>query len=199
MTKRVAIVAMGESRKDFVTNYLVARSEDPISDAEIWAINYMGGVIQCDRIIAMDPFTEQETVDAYPPHILAKIKNSGVPIYSSAKAEGFNVVEYPLDAIKERLGGFAYFNNTVAYAIALAIHEGVEQLMLFGCDFTYPNIETAESGRGCAEFWIGVALARGMQIVIGGSSTLLDQHSGRQLYGYPKVEVTECPQTESAT
>jgi hypothetical protein len=45
---------------------------------------------------------------------------------------------------------------------------------LFGCDFSYPNLHLAESGRACVEFWMGQASARGVQFAIAGHSTLMD-------------------------
>jgi hypothetical protein len=41
-----------------------------------------------------------------------------------------------------------YFNSTAAYAVAYAVAIGVEQITLFGFDFTYPNAHQAEQGRG---------------------------------------------------
>ena len=52
----------------------------------------------------------------------------------------------------------------LAYAVALAIHEGATKISCFGMDFTYPDVHDAEKGRACVEFWMGVAAARGIAL-----------------------------------
>jgi hypothetical protein len=186
--KRVTIVAMGQSRNDFIAGRLLNSASKTIAESEVWAINFMAATIRCDKMIAMDPldFPGMDDPDiGYPAGQLEYLKKSQLPIVSCKKVPGFNIEEYPLEEVAEHFGGFKYFNTTVAYAIALAIYQGFEEIQLFGCDFTYPDKHAAESGRACAEFWLGVAVARGIRIVIASSSNLMDQDTGRPLYGYP--------------
>jgi hypothetical protein len=93
-----------------------------------------------------------------------------------------SLVEYPLEEIVNSLGS-NYFNNTVPYAIAFAIHYGVKHLFLYGVDYSYPNIMDAERGRGCCEYWIRAAQERGCEVSIGMGSTILDGMVGHE-YGY---------------
>ena len=44
---------MGASHSDYILNALMAGSRQALFD-EVWAINAMGGVIDCDRIFMMD-------------------------------------------------------------------------------------------------------------------------------------------------
>jgi len=49
----VAIVAMGPSHAEYVSNCLSGSSRFAVAD-ETWAINAMGNVIEHDRLICMD-------------------------------------------------------------------------------------------------------------------------------------------------
>lgn len=181
--KSVAIVAMGNSHFDYINRCAVAGGRKQVAD-EVWAINAMAGAIQCDRAIMMDPTSYiEENLAGYD-----WLKNDpGFLIYSSEAVEGRDwIVEYPLEEVLDSLQ-FAYFNTTVAYALALAISGKVKVVQLYGCDFTYPNSHSAESGRACVEFWIREAINRGIRIEMAKSTTLMDQYNGRKLYGYKKT------------
>lgn len=190
----VAIVAMGPSRNDYLQECVAKSSRFAVAD-ETWAINAMGGTIQHDRLICMDalPYFAKAAREANP--ALAGFadwlaKHPG-PIYTQRKYEGFpGSVAYPLEEVLNCLG-YAYLNNTVAYAVALAITMGVRHIKMFGADFTAGQHADGQTGRACVEYWLAVACQRGMRVTIAPSSTLCDQKTGRQLYGYskpPKIE-----------
>ena len=84
-----------------------------------------------------------------------------------------------------------YFNSTAAWALAYAISIGVEKIALFGYDFTYPNSEKAERGRGCVEYIIGYARAKGVNIKLANKTTLLDMMLTKKdrLYGYDTLDL----------
>lgn len=195
MTKRIAIVGMGESRNDFLRGRLLTESAKILAESEVWAINYMASVIRCDKMIALDPFDLPNLETEYPAGQLQWLRETQFPIISCKKVEGYNITEYPLKEVTETFNGFQYFNNSVAYAVALAIHQGAEEILMFGCDYSYvdPNrpdwgAHALEAGRACVEFWLGVAVARGIRVVVAASSTLLDQSTGRPLYGYCSMQ-----------
>ena len=73
-----------------------------------------------------------------------------------------------------------YMTNHLAYMVALALMEGVTHLGLFGCDYS----ASSEYGpqRGSAEYWLGVAEGRGVQVQIAPQCDLLNKPS--LLYGY---------------
>src|SRR3990167_958601 len=103
-----------------------------------------------------------------------------------------------------------YFLNSFCYMIALAIFEEYERIELFGCDMTNmygrvkpdpkkeqvidgvtyvpkeePN-ETWNDERNCVNFWMGVAMGRGIEIVVSRGSRItktLDLDAP-VLYGY---------------
>jgi len=189
----VAIVAMGPSHKDYVDECLNKSSRFGVAD-ETWAINAAGGVLQHDRLICMDalPYFAKAAREANPS--LAGFgdwlaKHPG-PIYTQRKYDGFpGSVEYPLQAVLNCCQ-YPYFNNTVAYAVGLALLMQVKHLKLYGCDYTAGQHADGQTGRACVEYWLSVCIQRGMRVTIAPSSTLCDQKSGRVLYGYstpPKI------------
>lgn len=168
---------------------------------EVWAINALGDIAQCDRVFHMDDVKVQEMRAAAKPqsniaNMLEWLKTHPGPIYTSVVRKGYpGMVPFPLqDVLNARLdhnGGAPYFNSTAAYAIAYAVHIGVSRISLFGLDYTLPNVHSGERGRACCEFWLGIAAARGIEITVPEQSTLLDACApeGERLYGYDCVDV----------
>ena len=105
------------------------------------------------------------------------------------EAGGFpGMVAFPLEEVINGAGR-DYFNSTIAYALALAIHEGAESIALYGADYTFPDKHVAEKGRACCEYWLGVASARGIKIGIVSESTMMDACEPKTLYGYDAVNI----------
>lgn len=169
---------------------------------EVWGINAIGDVIRCDRIFHMDDVRVQEMrAEARPAGNIAAmlpwLRTHPGPIYTSVVRDGYpGLIAFPLEDVlngtRESNGGAPYFNNTAAYAIAYAIHIGVKHISLFGIDFTLPNSHSAEQGRACCEFWLGIAAARGIEISVPGQTSLLDGCASDRdrLYGYDLVDVS---------
>jgi len=197
----VAIVGLGPSCREF---FELTRRLGGISDYcdEVWGLNAMGDVLRCDRIFHMDDLRIQEArAEARPDSNIAAmvkwLKYHPGPIYTSVVREGYpGLVAFPLqDVLNGRYdtnGGAPYFNSTAAYAIAYAVHIGVKHISLFGLDYTLPNAHNAEKGRACCEFWLGIAAARGIELSVPDTTSLLDGCEGDEarLYGYDCVEVT---------
>lgn len=200
---RVAIVALGPSYLEYIRLAEGIGNRDNLFD-EVWAINGFGYVIQCDRVFHMDDVRIQqiraEGGNKKIASMLDWMKAHPGPIYTSRVHEDYpGLVEYPLEAVLNTITR-PYINSTVAHAICLFIHEAaerkkqgseeIEELTLFGVDFTYPNMKAAEEGRACCEFWLGVAQERGIRIAIPGSSSLLDTCKPANVYGYDTVHIT---------
>lgn len=192
----VVILGLGPSCEAYVDLVKRLGSRHRFAD-EVWAINALGDVLQCDRIFHMDDVRVQEIrAEARPQSNIAAmlewLKRHPGPIYTSQLHPDYpGLVEFPLEDVINTCG-IAYFNNTAAYAVAYAVHIGVKQITLFGCDYTYPNAHDAEKGRACTEFHLGIAKARGIRIGIPANTSLMDgcaAHADR-LYGYDMVEVT---------
>jgi hypothetical protein len=189
----VAILGLGPSVHQYLNIVRRLGSRRSFSD-EVWAINALGDVVQCDRIFHMDDVRIQQIrADAAPDSNIAKmlgwIKTHPGPIYTSRAHPDYpGLVEFPLQDVLNHLG-YGYFNSTAAYAVAYAIHIGVKKITCMGMDFSYENSHTAEKGRGCVEFWLGQATARGIQISMPRTSTLMDALEGQKFYGYDTLDV----------
>lgn len=198
--EHVAIVGLGPSGTQF---FELVRGLGGASAYcnEVWAINALGDVLKSDRIFHMDDVAVQERrATARPGSNIARmvdwLKKHPGPIYTSTIRPGYpGLIPFPLEEVLnggyDSNGGAPYFNNTVAYAIAFAVHIGVKRISLFGVDFTRANAHHAEQGRGCCEFWLGIAAARGVEITLPDTSTLLDACApdAERLYGYDGVDV----------
>jgi hypothetical protein len=160
----VAILGMGPSLAQYMAIVRGLCGRSAYCD-EVWAINGLGDVFQCDRIFHMDDVRIQEIRAAAAPesniaNMLRWLKKHPGPVMTSRAHPDYpGLVEFPLEDVINDLG-FAYLNNTAAYAVAYAIHLGVKKISLYGCDFTYANAHDAEKGRACVEYWLGFAKAR---------------------------------------
>lgn len=163
---------------------------------EVWAINALGDIIQCDRIFHMDDVRVQEVRAAAKPEsniaaMLEWMKTHPGPIYTSRSHEAYpGLVDFPLQDVINSCG-IAYFNSTAAYAVAYAVHIGVKKITLFGIDYTLPNAHHAEKGRGCVEFHLGIAKARGIVIGFPDNTSLMDSAAPfhERVYGYDTVDL----------
>lgn len=77
-------------------------------------------------------------------------------------------VRYPLEAVIESVGD--YFVSSIAYMLALAIHEGTDEIGLWGVDMDIGG--EYEYQRANAEYLIGLARGRGIKVHIPPSSPL---------------------------
>lgn len=196
----VAIVGLGPSCATF---FELTRRLGGVSAYcdEVWGLNAIGDVLRCHRVFHMDDLKIQEGRAALKPdgNIAAMVrwlKTHPGPVYTSIVREGYpGMVPFPLQDVLNRKhdgnGGAPYFNSTGAYAVAYAVHIGVKRISLFGLDYTLPNSHKAEQGRACVEFWLGVAAARGIEITVPETSSLLDACADERdrLYGYDCVDV----------
>ena len=189
--KTVAIVGLGGTYAD----YVLARINSEKFD-EVWGINSIGAIVRVDRTFMMDPASRfLDDVKAgkqtgIGQEFLLETPNKG-PIYSCELDERVpEIVEYPLQDVISDLQ-ISYFNNTVAYALGFAIHKKVAKIHLYGIDFSYKaNLNFAEAGRACCEFWCAIAISRGIQIEVAHRSGFLDTNvpENEKLYGYHRLE-----------
>lgn len=194
--KHVVILGMGPSLEGYVDLVKRLGARRVFAD-EVWAINGVADVVQCDRVFHMDDVAVQEIRAAAQPNgniapMLGWLRTHAGPIYTSVPRDGYpGLVAYPLaDVINAT--GHIYFNSTVAYAVAMAVAVGASKISLFGIDFTYPSAHKAEKGRACVEFWLAIALERNIEVGIGEKSTIFDTIEGgvRNLYGFDAMDVT---------
>lgn len=187
--KSIAIVGLGNS----FSEYILAKIRSEKFD-EVWAINAMSGVIYHDKCFMMDPpsrFLDTPNAGKQTNIMAERLKTKiNVPIFSCVLDERCpDVVEYPLQEVLQKTK-YAYLNNTVAYTLAYAIAEKVSDLHLYGIDFTHKAVNFAEAGRACCEFWLAIAVSKGIKLHIANNSSLLDTNvsEDQKLYGYHRLE-----------
>lgn len=189
--RRVAILALGPSIKDYVNES--ARKKGLFRVDETWGVNTSHRSFKCDKIWVMDDL--KKVAHNYPDWS-NELKLEKTPIITCIQNDDFpSSVPFPLEEVCNEFKD-DYFSTTVAYMIAYAAYIRVEELLLFGVDFYYPNAIIVESGSAGVAYWLGIAKSRGVHYKIPGSSTLLDANmitvSGdpnkpevkRLLYGY---------------
>jgi hypothetical protein len=188
--KSVAIVGMGPSSSEyFLYNW---KKKGLFRVDEVWGINSTLGSIQAHKTFIMD---DLKGIEKRYPEWSDRLKLTRETIISChAYPEYPTSVAYPIEDVLKSLPD-GYFLSTPAYAIGYAIAIGVQELWLFGCDFSFPGSSGVEAGAQNVAFLLGIAKGRGcLHYRIPGSSTLLDAHLVRQdevtkqvrypLYGY---------------
>ena len=185
----VAIVGLGNS----FSEYILAKIRSEKFD-EVWAINSMSGVIYHDKCFMMDPpsrFLDTPNAGKQTNIMADRLRQKiNIPIFSCTLDKRCpDVVEFPLQEVLQKTG-YAYLNNTVAYSLAYAISQKVSDLHLYGIDFTHKAINFAEAGRACCEFWLAIAISKGIKINIAHNSSLLDMNvpNDQKLYGYHRLD-----------
>ncbi len=81
--KNIAIVAMGESQLDFHLSLVHSKTYD-----EVWAINCMGAIINCDRVFMLDPasrFLDTEDAGTQTGIMRRWLPEAAVPIYTCVR------------------------------------------------------------------------------------------------------------------
>lgn len=83
---------------------------------------------------------------------------------------------FPWERLVELYGG--YFNNTVSWMICYALHCGATHISIYGVDMAADT--EYDKQRPSCEFWLGVAIGRGVKVHVPTESDLLKV---RKLYG----------------
>lgn len=193
--KHISIVGLGPSAGQYLSIARAVGGRHQYCD-ETWTINALGDVFACDRIFHMDDVRIQQIrADAAPEsNIAAMLKwlktHPGPIVTSRAHPDYPGLEEFPLEAVVNDCP-FGYFNSTAAYAVAYAVHHRVGKVSLFGCDFTYPDAHDAEKGRACVEYWLGMAVERGIKVVVPKTTSLLDacHTQAERFYGYDTLDL----------
>jgi hypothetical protein len=193
--RHVVIIGLGPSASSYMDMIKTLGNRHKFAD-EVWAINAMADIIQHDRVFHMDDVLVQEqraekNSTGNIAAMLEWMKKHPGPIYTSVKRDGYpGLVEFPLAEVLST-GGLPYFNSTAAYAIAYALHIGVKEISLYGIDYTLPNAHSAEQGRACCEFWLGMAMARGVLVNVPAETSLMDgcEPDERKFYGFDMFHV----------
>lgn len=154
---KIAIVGLSPTTHDLA----------PFDDEEweVWGLPWDNGYMHYyDRLFEMhDIRLLQSEASGRHPEYLADLQEIEVPLYMHKKYFP-NVTEYP-DT------GIGYLNSSIAYMIALAIHEKADEIAIYGVDmqgddeygYQKPNIE----------YLLGLAEGRGIKVTVPEESPLL--------------------------
>lgn len=192
--KKVALVGMGPSILDLLPETLTQECSPDFAD-EVWAINMVANLVRSDLVFWMDDLVKQQD---YRPGLFDLLRKYKTPVITSLRRPNVvpNSYDYPIDevgAIGCQVFGKPYLNNGVAMAVAYALWKGVKHIKIYGCDFSYPNRDFAESGRACVEAWCTLAAVRGMNVALCPRTSLFDQVKDAGIYGYAEQPIVTLP------
>jgi hypothetical protein len=116
----------------------------------------------------------------------AFLRDCGVPVYMQQRMAGFPTSEpYPLEAVSRDLFGDwpddLMFGSSIAYLLALAIHERPDEIATFGVDLKGNH----DHERPNIALLIGIGLGRGIRMTT--QRSVLEMTRGRfpVRYGWP--------------
>ncbi len=192
----VAIVGLGPSCSEYLLAARCKGGRRAFCD-QVWTINALGGVLDCDIVFHMDDVrVQQRRARANPGGNIAAMlewmRHYRGRIVTSRPHPRYPALEpFPLQELLDDTGSL-YLNSTGAYAIAYAVLKRATRVSLFGIDYSYANSHDAEKGRACFEFWLGIAHARGIEIAVPKTTPLMDSivPKEQRLYGYDTLHVT---------
>jgi hypothetical protein len=106
----------------------------------------------------------------YPKHI-EKVNEHAIPYLTLKHYDFIPTSEaYPVEEICNHFG-IDYFTGGIDYMVAYAIWKGVAKIDIYGVHTT--KDDEYEYQKPSLEFWIGVAIGRGIKIKVHGPTTLL--------------------------
>jgi hypothetical protein len=118
--------------------------------------------------------------------IIMRINKMRVPLIAPFKYDEIPFSQaFPLDECVKEFG-LPYFTNTIAYMIAYALLQGAKEIELYGVNQAGSHEYVEE--KGGVEYWLGVAVGKGVKVTINGKDSQLLKYKGRygngMLYGY---------------
>jgi hypothetical protein len=171
---RVALVG-------FAPSWVDAPFADPA--VAIWTMNYHHrSVPRTDAVFELHAWATVAAEDGGA-HV-APLAALTCPVYmQTVRPEIPASVAYPIDQMRARytLPGREqpYFTSTASYMVALAIEQDVDEIALYGIDLAHDSEYGTQ--RPSCEFFLGVAVGRGIRVVVHPRSDLL---TTAFLYGY---------------
>lgn len=116
----------------------------PPQDCDVWGINnaHAAHKFKPDLILALDDLQRDYDSGNHYDYVF-QIVEAKCPVYSARRHDQWPSVEpYPLKEVLDKLNmnrnAWYLFDNTVCYAVALAIARGYTTVSLYGCEFVQP-------------------------------------------------------------
>lgn len=183
-------------KKVAIVGYTPSRELAPFNDPswEIWGLNDLYRFVpRYDRWFEFhgkhrDGYIHNPKPGRLPwQEVKAQLATMQCPVYlQDVVPEIPNSVKFPLEEILNEFGQYfldkkyaKYFTNSVSFMLALAIYEKYDEIHVYGVDMA----TSSEYGhqRPSCEFWLGVAIGRGITIHVPEEADLL---KSRFMYGY---------------
>ena len=110
-----------------------------------------------------------------------EVNRLGIPVVTGKKYKFLPTsIPFPIDEMPSK-----YFTNSIAYMVAYAIYKGATEIDLYGVPFFLRHEHLGE--RPCVEFWIGLAIAKGIKVNVHDPTTLDCCRPFQKLYGYDSM------------
>jgi hypothetical protein len=169
MGLKVAVIGLWAKTHD------LAPWDDPAW--EKWGLSWDASVFQMDRVLEIHHVKQWK--DYAPKDYIERLNMMPRLYLQDLHPEVPNAERYPLEDVIATTGD--YFSSSIAYLFALAIHEGAEEIGLWGVAME-GNDEYA-SQRPNMEYLVGLARGKGIKVHIPEESSLCKYS---QQYNYTK-------------
>jgi len=172
--KEPKILTVGAKKKICIVGFAPGRQMAPFDDPsfEFWGVNEMYMATDVKKIDVLFELHDYKWIcegKRFKTHI-DWLRKATIPIMMQ---QHFNdipcSVPFPRKVLEEKYG--AYFTNTISWEIALAMHIGVDEIHIYGVNMA-TDIEY-QSQRPSCEYYIGLAVGRGIKVYIPPESDLL--------------------------
>lgn len=208
--KRIAIIGLGPTSQDWHSAHV--QYTPPLAPVdEVWTVNKGLRTVRADLAFVMDDLVDEARKSE---RYGEDIANCPIPVITSTvdapvKARWPKALAYPLeevlsfwgarlnwmrtgktemsatDALNIGLDEAGYFNNSIPYMLAYAGYIGVNNVALFGCDYTFPGSPAREDDRANAEFWISaLQFGLGVRFQYPSRTTIMARNLPRTFYGF---------------
>lgn len=148
------------------------------SEGEVWGLNRIVEHRPVRLIFSMHPLDYWLVDTPNGMEIVDKINELEIPVLTVEKEDRWKrSALYPLEKMLSR-----YFTNSFAYMIAYALYKKYKKIDLYGCPLAMK--EEYREQRPCIEFWLGMAVGKGVEVTLHGESMLFNSGLHAGLYGY---------------
>ena len=154
-------------------------------EKEIWGVNRAyTKTPQLSRVYFFDPLWRLQKFGHK--DFIEHINAMEVPVWTKRHYDEIPLSEaYPVRAVEDHFGlPESNFTSTTAYMVAHAIYEGFDRIIFHKMLMSPGSIEYY-CQKACLDFWCGIAIGRGCQVVKDPQSFLMAPHLWEPgLYGY---------------
>lgn len=152
-----------------ITLFGPGRHAAPLDDPE-WRIWTLAGNVRDQSEVLFEIHHDWREREHYAPDAAAHLRNTRRPVVMREAFEDVpNAVRFDMEAAAA-LAGEPYMQSSFAFMVAHAINEGAAAIGVWGFDMDDPKYAHQRQN---AEFWLGLARGRGIEVSTQPESTLL--------------------------